>query len=51
MDDTEERKRWATADAYSYCAVENNAVKNRRPMTQAETVLWQELRGGKLGVH
>ena len=51
MDDTEERRRWATADAYSYCVVENNAVKNRRPMTKAETVLWQELRGGKLGVH
>jgi len=51
MDDAEKRRRWATADAYSYCAVENNAVKNRRPMTQAETVMWQELRGGKLGVH
>ena len=47
----EEKRRWATASAYSYCAVENNAVKNRRPMTQAEEVLWQELRGTKLGVH
>ena len=47
----EEKRRWATANAYSYCAVENNAVKNRRPMTQAEEVLWQELRGTKLGVH
>ena len=47
----EEKRRWATANAYSYCAVENNAVKNRRPMTQAEEVLWKELRGTKLGVH
>ena len=47
----EEKRRWATANAYSYCAVENNAVKNRRPMTQADEVLWQELRGTKLGVH
>lgn len=51
MDDTENRKRWATANAYAYCAVENNAVNNRRPMTQAETVLWEELRSNKLGVH
>ena len=47
----EEKRRWPTANAYSYCAVENNAVKNRGPMTQAEEVLWQELRGTKLGVH
>jgi very-short-patch-repair endonuclease len=26
-------------------------VNNRRPMTQAETVLWEELRSNKLGVH
>ena len=51
MDDTENRKRWATANAYAYCAVENNAVNNRRPTTQAETVLWEELRSNKLGVH
>ena len=51
MGDTENRKRWATANAYAYCAVENNAVNNRRPMTQAETVLWEELRSNKLGVH
>ena len=51
MDDTENRKRWATANAYAYCAVENNAVNNRRPMTQAEAVLWEELRSNKLGVH
>ena len=51
MDDTENRKRWATANAYAYCAVENNAVNNRRPMTQAETVLWEELRSNKLGAH
>ena len=51
MADTENRKRWATANAYAYCAVENNAVNNRRPMTQAETVLWEELRSNKLGVH
>jgi very-short-patch-repair endonuclease len=51
MYDTENRKRWATANAYAYCAVENNAVNNRRPMTQAETVLWEELRSNKLGVH
>ncbi len=51
MDDSQDRKRWSTANAYAYCAVENNAVQNRRPMTQAETVLWEELRGNKLGVH
>ena len=42
---------WATADGQAYCAVENNAVKNRRPMTLAEERLWEELRGNKLGVH
>ncbi len=45
------RPAWATADALAYCAVENNAVKNRRPMTLAEERLWEELRGNKLGVH
>ncbi|MBQ8655585.1 MAG: endonuclease domain-containing protein [Prevotella sp.] len=43
--------KWATADAIAYCSVENNAVKNRRPMTTAEERLWQELRADKLGVH
>ena len=42
---------WSTADALAYTAVENNAVKNRRPMTQAEDRLWQELKGNKIGVH
>ena len=51
MDDSEKRKLWATANAYAYCAVENNAVKNRRPMTPAEMKLWEELRGNKLGIH
>ena len=35
----------------AYCAVENNAVKNRQPMTPAEEKLWNEVRGKKLGVH
>ena len=43
--------KWQTADALAYTAVENNAVKNRRPMTLAEERLWQELTGNKLGVH
>ena len=43
--------KWETADALAYTAVENNAVKNRRPMTLAEERLWQELKGNKLGVH
>ncbi len=43
--------KWQTADALAYTAVENNAVKNRRPMTLAEERLWQELKGNKLGVH
>ena len=42
---------WQTADKQAYTAVENNAVKNRRPMTPAEVRLWQELRGNKLGIH
>ncbi|MBP3213016.1 MAG: endonuclease domain-containing protein [Prevotella sp.] len=42
---------WQTADKQAYTAVENNAVKNRRPMTPAEERLWQELRGNKLGIH
>ena len=45
------RSRWKTADAIAYCCVENNAVQNRRPMTQAEDRLWQELKGNKTGVH
>ena len=49
--DEEKRMKWATADALAYTAVENNAVKNRRPMTLAEDRLWQELRGDRLGVH
>ena len=55
MDEAKEserqRHRWETADAYAYSVVENNAVKNRRPMTLAEEKLWNELRGSKLGVH
>ena len=47
----EDRYRWETADALAYTAVENNAVKNRHPMTLAEEKLWGELRGSKLGVH
>ena len=43
--------KWATADALAYTAVENNAVKNRKPMTPAEDKLWQELKGNKLGIH
>ena len=42
------RPAWATADGQAYTAVENNAVKNRQPMTMAEERLWQELRGNKL---
>ncbi len=42
---------WSTADALAYTAVENNAVKNRSSMTQAEDRLWQELKGNKTGVH
>ena len=42
---------WQTADKQAYTVVENNAVKNRRPMTPAEVRLWQELRGNKLGIH
>ena len=51
MGDTDSRKGWATANAYAYCAVENNAVKNRKPMTPAEERMWQELRGNRLGIH
>ena len=47
----EKRMKWATADALAYTAVENNAVKNRKPMTPAEDKLWQELKGNKLGIH
>ena len=49
--DEEKRMKWATADALAYTAVENNAVKNRKPMTPAEDKLWQELKGNKLGIH
>ncbi|MBQ9356512.1 MAG: endonuclease domain-containing protein [Prevotella sp.] len=45
------RKGWETADALAYTTVENNAVKNRRVMTNAEQTLWEQLRGSKLGVH
>jgi very-short-patch-repair endonuclease len=47
----EKKMKWQTADALAYTAVENNAVKNRRPMTLAEERLWQELKGNKLRVH
>ena len=49
--DEEKRMKWATADALAYTVVENNAVKNRKPMTPAEDKLWQELKGNKLGIH
>ena len=45
------RPAWATADALAYTTVENNAYKNRRPMTAAEALLWEKLRADKLGVH
>ena len=45
------RKGWETADALAYVPVENNAIKNRREMTTAEQIVWEQLRGSKLGVH
>jgi very-short-patch-repair endonuclease len=45
------RPAWATADASAYTTVENNAYKNRRSMTAAEALLWEELKANKLGVH
>ena len=45
------RNGWQTADALAYVHVKNNAVKNRREMTAAELMLWEQLRGSKLGVH
>ena len=42
---------WSTADALAYTAVENNAIENRKLMTQAEDRLWNELKANKLGVH
>ena len=47
----EKKMMWQTADALAYTVVENNAVKNRKPMTLAEERLWEELRGNKLGIH
>ena len=46
-----DRKGWETADATAYVSVENNAVQNRKEMTAAEQIVWEELRGRKLGVH
>ena len=46
-----DKKGWETADALAYVTVENNAVKNRREMTEAEQIVWEQLRGSKLGAH
>ena len=51
MEQDAKKLGWQTADKQAYTVVENNAVKNRRPMTPAEMRLWQELRGNKLGIH
>ena len=51
MEQDAKKLGWQTADKQAYTVVENNAVKNRRPMTPAEVRLWQELRGNKLGIH
>ncbi|MCQ2267230.1 MAG: endonuclease domain-containing protein [Bacteroidaceae bacterium] len=41
---------YQTAYSYDYELLKENARKNRRQMTLAESVLWQELRGNGLGV-
>ena len=51
MEQDAKKLGWQTADKQAYTVVENNAIKNRRPMTPAEMRLWQELRGNKLGIH
>ena len=51
MEGDEKRQKWATADALVYCSVENNAVTNRKKMTDAEECLWHELKGNRLGIH
>ncbi|MBR1484620.1 MAG: endonuclease domain-containing protein [Prevotella sp.] len=51
MEEAPIRRKWETADALAYTAVENYAVKNRKAMTPAEERLWEELKGNKLGVH
>lgn len=42
---------YETANDYSYGFTKDKAIKNRRLMTTAERLLWDELKADKLGIH
>lgn len=45
-----ERKKYQTANSYSYQGLKEKAKKNRLWMTAAERKLWEELKNDKLGI-
>ena len=51
--DKEKRFRYAyeTADAMDYGLLKEHAKESRRQPTEAEALLWEQLRGNKLSVH
>ena len=49
-DNCEMRHKYQTA-ASNYTLLEEFAVRNRKNPTEAERVLWECLKGGKLGAH
>lgn len=51
VDDINRNPKFLTGNAYTCKKLVANARENRRQMTEAETLLWNELRNNKLGVH
>jgi len=45
-----QRYKYETTDGSTYELLKKNAKSNRRNPTPAESLLWEELRGRKLGV-
>lgn len=40
-----------SADPFLYDVLKQNAKENRGHSTEAESLLWEQLRGNKLGIH
>lgn len=51
VDDIKRNPKFLTGNAYTCKKLVANARENRRQMTEEESLLWNELRNNKLGVH
>ena len=51
IDDIKENPKYLNGNAYTYKTLVNHAKQNRKAMTEAESLLWEQLRNNKLGLH